>query len=146
MNRQEALQQIINSARGRGACEAVEGMITFRDAIGLLLSPQGREFALLTGFPWISTWRENASEIDRFGEIYLDCGRCRAVNADCVAVGETSMEITLHGTARLYHIMAMHGAHVALHAGNHAVVTVTEAGGTIEIHNDGTAAITIEKI
>ena len=141
MNRQEALQQIINSARGRGACEAVEGMITFRDAIGLLLSPQGREFALLTGFPWISTWRENASEIDRFGEIYLDCGRCRAV----MAVGDTPMEITLHGTARLYHIMAMHGAHVALHAGNHAVVTVTEAGGTIEIHNDGTAAITIEK-
>lgn len=146
MNGLEAnISNIMAGAVKRGACAAAEGVTTFREAVELLLSPQGREFAMRTGYPWISTWRENADEADRCAGVYLDCGSCRAVNADCVAVGRTEMALTLHGAERLYRVVAMHGARVRLNAGGYAVATVTEAGGTVEVVNDGTAIITIER-
>ncbi len=41
-----------------GACNKVASLDSIGNALSLLMTPQGREFALKTGFPTYQVWRE----------------------------------------------------------------------------------------
>lgn len=139
-------EKIIREATGMGACVLANRIHDLREAIYMLLSPQGREFAMRNGYPTAAVFRRNMEALGKIEGVYVDAGR-RGVSGthDIVAVGDTELTVHATGTARLHHIMAMHGARVHIRASNHAVVTATEAGGTIMIDNDGTAVIKIER-
>lgn len=100
-----------------------------------------------TCFPDLATWRENPYEVDNTEMVLLDMGSDNyAENEDCIAVGNTTLEILFDNPDRLYHVMAMHGAKIIIKARNYAVVTVTNVRGKIRVINeDGTAVITEEK-
>lgn len=139
------IEKILETAKGYRACDKTEGITDMPSAIATLLSPQGREFALNTGYPDLATFRENTEGLGKVRGVFVDRGKCLASNMDCIAVGDTDLTLTLSGTDRLHHVMAMHGAHVTVDARRHAVVTITKVGGTVTVTGDGTAAINIEK-
>ena len=139
------IEKILETAKGYKACEKTDGITDMQSAIATLLTPQGREFALNTGYPNLSTFRENAEELGRVRGVFVDRGKCLASNMDCIAVGDTDLTLSLSGVERLYHVMAMHGAHVTVDARKYATVTITKAGGSVTVTGDGTAAINIEK-
>lgn len=139
------IEKILETAQRYKACEKTDNITDMPSAIATLLSPQGREFALNTGYPDITTFRENATELSKVRGVFIDLKRRLASNMDCIAVGDTNLTVSLSGTDKLYHVMAMHGAHVTVDARRYATVTITKAGGTVTITGDGTAAINIEK-
>lgn len=139
------IEKILNTASRYNACDVISGIDNMEDAISTLLSPQGREFALNTGYPNIETFRENIEAGSKIPGVFIDSGKTLASNIDCVAVGDTDLTASFSGTDRLYHVIAMYGANVRVDARKYAVVTVTEIGGKAGITGDGTAAINIEK-
>lgn len=139
------IEKILETAQRYKACEKTGDITDMPSAIATLLSPQGREFALNTGYPSLATFRENAEAVGKVRGVFIDSDRCLASNMDCVAVGNTNLTVSLNGTDKLYHIIAMHGAHVTIDARNYATVTLTKVGGSVSVTGDGTAAITIEK-
>lgn len=139
------IEKILREAHGYKACDKTDGITDMQSAITTLLSPQGREFALNTGYPTLSVFRENMESVSKVRGVFADRGKCLASNMDCVAVGDTDLTLSLSGTDRLYHVMAMHGAHVTVDARRYATVTVTKAGGTVSVTGDGTAAVNIEE-
>ena len=135
-----------------GACEKVESINSVSDAVALLMTPQGREFALNTGFPTLDTWQkvwDNISEDEepRINGIYilLDSVRVILHNVDCIVVGNSKLAVDFNKPDKLHHIIAMHGAEVEIKASDYAVVTVTSINATVKINNDGTAKVTMEK-
>ncbi|MBD5319356.1 MAG: hypothetical protein HDS07_00420 [Bacteroides sp.] len=128
-----------------GACNKVESINSIADAVGLLLTPQGREFALKTGFPSIELWRTTANHILLPDCVFLDEDKRGVDESDVVIVGESSVSIVADKPIKLYHIIAMHGAEVEINASNYAVVTVTSINATVRITNDGTAKVTVEQ-
>ncbi|MCM1295857.1 MAG: hypothetical protein NC311_09975 [Muribaculaceae bacterium] len=139
------IEKILETAQRYKACDVAHKITDMPSAIATLLSPQGREFALHTCYPDLATFRENAEAVAKVRGVFLDRGKCLVSNIDCIAVGDTELTLSLSGTDRLYHVMAMHGAHVTVDARRYATVTVTKAGGSVTITGDGTAAISIEK-
>lgn len=129
-----------------GACNKVLGITSIKEAVELLMTPQGREFAVKSGFPTLDTWRMHPYDVDRSEMVLLDMGVDNfSVNEDYIVVGNTSLEATFDCPDRLYYIIAMHGATVEIKASNYAVVTVTSINATVNIINDGTAKITVEQ-
>ncbi len=139
------IEKILETAQRYKACGKTDGITDMASAIATLLSPQGREFALNTGYPSLATFRENKESVSKVRGVFVDSEKCLASNMDCIAVGDTDLVLSISGTDRLYHVMVMHGAHVTLDARRYAAVTVTKVGGTVTITGDGTAAINIEK-
>lgn len=141
------IEDIRKNALRLGACAKAKELGSIKEAVDLLLTPQGREFAMKTCFPDLATWRENPYEVDNTEMVLLDMGSDNyAENEDCIAVGNTTLEILFDNPDRLYHVMAMHGAKIIIKARNYAVVTVTNVRGKIRVINeDGTAVITEEK-
>ena len=139
------IEKILKEAHGYKACDKTESITDMQSAISTLLSPQGREFALNTGYPALSVFRENMESVSKVRGVFVDCGKCLASNMDCVAVGDTDLTLSLSGTDRLCHVMAMHGAHVTIDARRYATVTITKVGGSVTVTGDGTAAVNIEK-
>lgn len=139
------IEKIVNTATRLNACRRVLGITDMESAISTLLTPQGREFAMRTGYPSLATFRDNLAEVSQVYGVYVDAGKCICAAHDIVAAGDTDLTAIVSGTERLYHVMAMHGARVRIDARDHAVVTATSIGGDIEITNDGTAAINIEE-
>ncbi len=127
-----------------GGCQKATALNSIEDAVNLFMTPQGREFAMRTGFPTIQVWRENAGAIFTMPWIYIDAGNVVASKCDCIAVGDTSLTVSVSGTEKLVHVIAMHGAEVKIDARNYAVVTLTLVGGTFELFNDGTCKISME--
>lgn len=138
------VEKIIETARRLNACELLSQITDIKSAIGVLLTPQGREFAQLTKYPTLEVFRENSRNLAVLEHVYLDCGSTLTHNHNVVAVGNSDVTVAAFGTEALYHVIAMHGAKVKIDARNYAVVTATSVGGNIEYTNDGTAVINLE--
>lgn len=141
----KGIDNIKRSAAELGACRKLDPVEYVGDAIALLMTPQGREFALKTGFPDLQVWRANREAARDAIGVYLDTHNVFASNHDVVAVGDSVVSLEVSGTQRLYHVLAMHGAQVEINASDYAVVTITNIGATVRIHNDGTAKVTVEQ-
>ena len=139
------IDDIQKSALSLGACDLVKFLNSIEDAVELLMTPQGREFALKTGFPTLEVWRANAEKVNATPRVFLDTLNVNVGNHDCVAIGNTKLHVNLNGVDQLYHVIAMHGAEVEINASNYAVVTVTSIKATVRITNDGTANVTVEQ-
>lgn len=139
------IEDIKKSALELGACNKVESINSIKDAIDLLMTPQGREFAIKTGFPSIELWRTTANHILLPDCVFLDEDKQGVDESDVVIVGESNVSIIANKPISLYHIIAMHGAKVEINASNYAVVTVTSINSTVKIINDGTAKVDVEQ-
>lgn len=140
-----AIDYIKEMALNLGACDKVESINSISDAIDLLLTPQGREFALKTGFPSLELWRTIANHILLPDCVFLDDDKVRVCDSNLVVVGESLVSIIADKPVYLYHVIAMHGAKVEVYASNYAVVTVTNINAETIIHNDGTAHVMVEQ-
>lgn len=152
------INEIKAMALAYGACDKVSGISSINDAISLLMTPQGREFALKTGFPTLQIWRSNKDALKDWknhisNQLYefqsklviIDESPCRGNNLDMIVVGDTKYTAIFDNPNRLYHLIAMHGAKVEINASNYAVVTVTNINSEVKISNDGTAKVTVEQ-
>lgn len=139
------IENIKEAALALGACGKVESINSISDAIALLMTPQGREFSLRTGFPSLDVWRHNADGANAIPSVYLDTKNVFVSNHDLIAVGDSEVCATLKGADRLYHVVAMHGAKVGINASNYSVVTVTNINAEVKISNDGTAHVEVEQ-
>ena len=54
-----------------------------------------------------------------------------------LAAGDTRLRVIATGPAELYKVASMHGAVVRVELSNHAVVTATRIGGSLECFQDG---------
>lgn len=136
---------IKETALNLGACYKVESINSISAAIALLMTPQGREFALNTGFPTPEAWRDNSAAVNAVPGVYLDNPDVNVVNHNCVAIGNTILRVGFSGTDLLYHVIAMHGAKVEINASKYAVVTVTNINADVTVTNDGTAVVRVEQ-
>ncbi len=141
----KSVEKIVNTAARFNACNIVSEIKDMNSAIATLLTPQGREFAMRTGYPSFAAFRENVAELSRIPGVFIDAGKCVCSIYDTVSVGDTFLTVMAFGVERIYHVMAMHGARVRIDARNHAVITATSIGGYFEFINDGSAIINIEK-
>lgn len=139
------IRAIIGKARRYGACRAADGIYTASDAISILLTAQGREFAMNTSFPGAMEFRGMKAELQDDGRVFIDSGETTCNRQDAVAVGDSVLDYIADRPDELYHIVVMHGAKVRIRASRYAVVTATNIGGEIIIENDGTALINIEQ-
>ena len=146
------IDDIKELARTYGACNKVESINSIADAVGLLLTPQGREFALKTGFPTYEVWREvwdllPADEEPRINGIHILVDSVRMImhNEDAIVVGLSKLLVDFNRPDKLHHVIAMHGAEVEIQASNHSVITVTNVGAKVSVINDGSAIVNIEK-
>lgn len=140
------INDIKKSALTHGACDKINDVRTVADAINLLQTPQGREFALKTGFPTLEDWRSVADRINMV-DVFVDCGEVEVSDCDFIAVGNSRVKASFSSPKQLYHIITMHGAEVLIEANNYAVVNVTLINSTArqDMRNDGTAIVTIEQ-
>lgn len=138
------IDNIKKSALAFGACEKVNDVRTIKDGIQLLQTPQGREFAMKTGYPSLETWRENADSIDML-DVFLDCGEAEVKDCDFIAVGDCRIKASFSAPDQLYHVIAMHGAEVLIEAKNYAVLIATNIESKMDISNDGTAIVNVEQ-
>ena len=145
-------------ALASGACNKVLGITSIKEAVELLMTPQGREFALKTGFPTLRVWSSNKDALKDWNKqsanplydfqsklVAINEPSCRGNNIDMIIVGDTKCTSNFSNPYRLYHLIVMHGAEVEIYASNYAVVTVTNIGAIVKIHNDGTAHVTVEQ-
>lgn len=139
------INEIKAMALAYGACDKVSGISSISEAIHMLMTPQGREFALKTGFPTLEVWRNNTNQAKEIQEIYLDIKNVLVINHDCVCIGDSVISVEIDNPDKLYHVIAMHGAKVEVHASNYAVVTVTNVNAETIIHHDGTAIVRVEQ-
>lgn len=148
-----SIYDIKKSALALGACNKVESINSIEDAIALLMTPQGREFALKTGFPAYYTWRDLWDSLDEYSDpiinnthLFVDTVKTELMTGkDCIVVGISKVKINAYGPKRIIHVIAMYGADVEINASNYAVVTVTSINATVKITNDGTAIVTVEQ-
>ncbi len=140
------INDIKKSALALGACKKINDVRTVGDAINLLQTPQGLEFALKTGFPSLEMWRETACCVYLPEIVLLDMEEDNSCeNDDCIIVGDTTLIASYNKPDKLHHIIAMHGSTVEINASNYAVVSVTSINSTVTVKNDGTAIVTVEQ-
>ena len=146
------IEEIKKSALALGACGKVESINSIEEAVKLLMTPQGREFAVKTGFPTLDTWQEvwdkmPEDEEPRISGVYILVDSVKAIlhNEDCIVVGKSKLSVDFNKPDKLHYIIAMHGATVEINASNYAVVTVSSINATVKINNDGTAIVTVEQ-
>ena len=139
------IEEIKKSAHALGACGKVESINSIEEAVKLLMTPQGREFAVKTGFPPLETWRKESGEIDKIPEVLLDTPKCTVNGRDLIAVGNTELTATYTEPDRLHHITVMHGARVTVVAKNYAVVTVSSYDAEVKVKDDGKALVYVEE-
>lgn len=139
------LKEIVAGSKKYNACGITDSITDSYDAVSAILSPQGREFVMNTNYPPIKELRATTELWKDDDRVWIDAGCCETNLADVVAIGETNLLVYANKSGRLYHIMALHGAKVVIKASNYAVITATEINSTIDIENDGTATILIEK-
>ncbi len=111
------INDIKKSALALGACDKINDVRTIADAINLLQTPQGREFALKTGFPTLKEWRSVADRIDMV-DVFVDCREAEVADCDFIAVGNSQVKASFSDPNQLYHIIAMHGADIEIEANN----------------------------
>lgn len=139
------VEDIISTAKRLHACGTLSQITDLKSAIEVLLTPQGREFALNTHYPTLQIFRENKEDFKGFDNVFVDSGAVVSDCRDIVAVGDSDVVVYAIDPKSLYHIVVMHGATVRIDARNYAVVTVTSVNGNVESSTDGTAIIKIEE-
>lgn len=131
---------------GLGACGLKDSVDSPESAVRILFTPQGREFALKTGFPTLAFLREHREELNGIRGVYIDTGLVRAHGEHEVLVaGDAAVTFFADSPDAIYKVIAMHGATAYIRGSGHAVVTATEIKADIMHQNDGTAKITIER-
>lgn len=134
-----------------GACDLKDEVDSLESAVSMMFTPQGREFCVKTGFPTLEILREHKDELNAIPGVFIDCGDITLHSLDSQSpnlflTGSTIASIRISKPTHLYKIIVAYNAKLTLHAEDYAVVTVTKIGeAEIEIINDGTAKVTIEK-
>lgn len=144
----EELKKYLN---GLGACSLKGEVDSLESAIRMMFTPQGREFCIKTGFPTLDFLRKHKAELNAIPGVFIDCGNITLHSLDSqypnlLISGLTRASIHISKPTHLHKIIVAHNAKLTLNAADHAVVTITKIGeAEIEIINDGTAKIIIEK-
>lgn len=144
----EELKKYLN---GLGACSLKGEVDSIESAVRMMFTPQGREFCIKTGFPTLDFLRKHKAELNAIPGVFIDCGNITQHSLDSqypnlLISGLTRVSIHISKPIHLHKIIVTHSAKLTLNATDHAVVTITKIGeAEIEIINDGTAKITIEK-
>lgn len=140
----DRVRHILDAARSTGACAKTDGVSTLSDAVRLMFSPQGREFCIKHGYPTPNDLREIKGDLARHN-VHVDAGDVECTNCDGVAlIGSTYGRLSYSGTARLYHVIIMHGAEVEVTASRYAVVNIDIYGASVHVTDaDGTAKVYI---
>ena len=128
-----------------GACSKVLGITSIKEAVELLMTPQGREFAVKSGFPTLQMCRECSFELSRIPRVLLDTSSPMICGQDLLAIGDTKVTAVFSEPDRLHCIVAMHGAKVTVKATNYAVVTVSSYNSEVVTETDGTALVYVEE-
>lgn len=140
-----AINEIKAIALAYGACSKVSGITSIKDAIELLMTPQGREFAVKSGFPTLEMCRECATEMNSIQKVYVDTVNVYVNGHDILAIGNTEVIAKYSEPDKLYKVVAMHGAKVNILATNYAVVTVSSYDSEVVVEDDGTALVFVEE-
>ncbi len=138
------INDIKKSALALGACDKINDVRSITDAINLLQTAQGREFAVKTGFPSLEAWRSVADKIDML-DVFVDCGEAEVSDCDFIAVGNSQVKASFSSPDQLFHVIAMHGAKVEIEAKRYSVIIITNVDGDVVCNNDGTAIISFEQ-
>lgn len=134
-----------------GACDLKDEVDSLESAIRMMFTPQGREFCIKTRFPTLEILREHKEDLNAIPGVFIDCGNITLHSLDSqypnlFLTGSTIASIRISKPTHLHKIIVAHNAKLTLHAEDYAVVTVTKLGeAEIEIINDGTAKVSIEK-
>lgn len=124
-----------------GACRLLKGTEDKEDLMRLMLTPQGTEFCTKNSFPSMERLRDfRGAKAESLG-IYIDTGVELMNPSKVILAGSTKAVLSYSGTDQKHNVVLMYGARAEIRAGNYAVVFVTNAGGEVEIVNDGTALI-----
>ena len=120
----EIVKLIHAEALRLGQCGKLTGREDIVELVGLLRTPQGREFCLRNDFPNIDIWRmlDKAERLERFG-IHVDKGVVDVSDPrDIILVGDTQGVIGC--TDGRHRIMLLHGAEAKVSAMGWSVVSV----------------------
>lgn len=145
------MEELMRYLNGLGACQLKDEVDSLESAIRMMFTPQGREFCVKTGFPTLDFLREHKEDLNDIHGVFIDCGNftLHSLDSQCLNLllsGSTIASIRISKPTHLYKIIVAYNAKLTLHAEDYAVVTVTKIGeAEIEIINDGTAKVTIEK-
>lgn len=139
------INEIKAMALAYGACGKASGITSIKEAIELLMTPQGREFAVRTGFPTLAMCRECRDEANAIPGAYVDTANLLMNSRDILAIGNTEVNVRYSEPDHLYKVVAMHGAKVNITATNYAVVTVSSYDSEVVVEHDGTALVFVEE-
>lgn len=134
------VKDILNKAKGLGACAQSGKATDWKSLVWLFFSPQGREFCRDNNYPSLEMFRLMKGNIEAYG-VHIE-EDVKAVNEDKAIIGGTA-ELTYHGTDKAYKVILMHGGNVRIKIGNYAVVRVENISGSYEIINDGTGKVLV---
>lgn len=144
----EELRRYLN---GLGACNLKKEVDSLESAIRMMFTPQGREFCMKTGFPTLEFLCEHREELNAIPGVFINYGSVTFRSLDLkypnlLISGSTRASIHISKPSQLHRIIVAHRAAITVHADEYAVVTITQIGDAeIEIVNDGTSQVTIER-
>ncbi|MCC8117296.1 MAG: hypothetical protein LIP09_00895 [Bacteroidales bacterium] len=120
-------KEIINKAKGLGACRKIDDCQTWESLWGLLKSAQGREFCMKQGWPTLEEWREIKTEVaglENLG-IYIDRGAVSVAGEQfTLLIGETAGDLKFGSNNHIHRAMLMHGAKAKVRLEGWAVAEV----------------------
>lgn len=123
MNEDRLVKLLIAQLTVLGACDIVTGKErTIEELVQLLVTPQGVEFCINTGYPTIEAFRQ----FKRFGvekyDVYIDTGEIALLNKKrAVLIGNTTATVFCDRLAR-HEIVVLRGAKAVINASQWAVV------------------------
>lgn len=133
-------EEFFKMAGRLGACSLLKGDESEEELMRLLLTPRGTEFCTKCNFPPMGQLQGFKGETAESLGIYIDTDT-ELTNPERVFL--FGGKHVLHfDTIGRYNVTLMHGARVEIHAANHAVVFIKDAGGEVTIvEKDDTALI-----
>lgn len=134
------VKDILNKAKGLGACSQSSKATDWKSLVWLFFSPQGCEFCKSINYPSLEMFRSMKGNVESFG-VHIE-ENVKAVNEDKAIIGGTA-ELTFQGTDKAYKVIIMHSGNVRIKISNYAVVRIENISGNYEIINDGTGKVLI---
>lgn len=117
-------------------CAMFKGTESLEEMIGLMFTPRGIEFMTTFGFPGIDLMREYRGYEAEGQGVYIDAGKITLMNPDrAILAGDTLATIVVDAeTPKLVRVVALHGAHVKIHAFGYNVIRVeSDKASTVEV-------------
>lgn len=145
------MKELRRYLNGLGACNLKDDVDSLESAIRMMFTPQGREFCVKAGFPTRELLRKHKDELNAIPGVFIDEGKIGPSfipdNVKSILIsGDTKAFLYVSKPIHLHKIIVAHNAKLDLLAEDFAVATITVIGeAQIEISNDGTAKITIER-